>query len=186
MSEFILGVLAVILFLLSLFLIFIIMIQRGKGGGIAGSLTGTAQSAFGARGGDLLMWWTIGLTGVWISLSGITIFFYSSPMDEAQAEVGGATTQSDGDDNSQAIGAVDNLSINDTDAIIEAVDEAAAAEETDADVDANDANSSTIGNEPDVNNQNTDSNKNEAKPDAASADKADSAIPDTTADDSSE
>ena len=74
-----LGVLAVLLFLLSLFLVFIIMIQRGKGGGIAGSLTGTAQSAFGARGGDLLMWWTIGLTGVWIMLSGLTIFFYSSP-----------------------------------------------------------------------------------------------------------
>jgi len=79
MGGFMLGVLAVLLFLLSLFLVFIIMIQRGKGGGIAGSLTGTAQSAFGARGGDLLMWWTIGLTGVWIMLSGLTIFFYSSP-----------------------------------------------------------------------------------------------------------
>ena len=54
-------VLAVLLFLLSLFLVFLIMIQRGKGGGIAGSLTGTAQSAFGARGGDMLMWWTIAL-----------------------------------------------------------------------------------------------------------------------------
>ena len=51
MSDFFLGALAVLLFLLSLFLVFIIMIQRGKGGGIAGSLTGTAQSAFGARGG---------------------------------------------------------------------------------------------------------------------------------------
>ena len=73
MSDFFLGALAVLLFLLSLFLVFIIMIQRGKGGGIAGSLTGTAQSAFGARGGDLLMWVTIALTGVWIFLSGITI-----------------------------------------------------------------------------------------------------------------
>lgn len=103
MSDFILGVMAVLLFLLSLFLIFIIMIQRGKGGGIAGSLTGTAQSAFGARGGDLLMWWTIGLTGVWIFLSGITIFFYSSPMDEAQAEDQGGVQdtelQSDVSDN---------------------------------------------------------------------------------------
>ena len=98
-----LGVLAVLLFLLSLFLVFIIMIQRGKGGGIAGSLTGTAQSAFGARGGDLLMWWTIGLTGVWIMLSGLTIFFYSSPskieedqggvQDEEGAAVGAPPTE---------------------------------------------------------------------------------------------
>ena len=78
-GGFLLGTLAVFLFLLSLFLVFLIMIQRGKGGGIAGSLTGTAQSAFGARGGDMLMWWTIGFTGVWIVLSCVTIMLYSSP-----------------------------------------------------------------------------------------------------------
>ena len=76
-SGFFLGLLGVILFLLSLFLIFIILIQRGKGGGIAGSLTGTAQSAFGARGGDILMWLTLTLTIIWILLCCLTIFFYS-------------------------------------------------------------------------------------------------------------
>jgi len=76
-SGFFLGLLGVILFLLSLFLIFIILIQRGKGGGIAGSLTGTAQSAFGARGGDILMWLTLTMTIIWILLCCITIFFYS-------------------------------------------------------------------------------------------------------------
>ena len=93
MSDFFLGTSAVLLFLLSLFLVFIIMIQRGKGGGIAGSLTGTAQSAFGARGGDLLMWVTIGLTGVWILLSGITIFFYSSPSDSPELEEKGGVIE---------------------------------------------------------------------------------------------
>ena len=76
-SGFFLGLLGVILFLLSLFLIFIILIQRGKGGGIAGSLTGTAQSAFGARGGDILMWLTLTMTLIWILLCCLTIFFYS-------------------------------------------------------------------------------------------------------------
>ena len=76
-SGFFLGLLGVILFLLSLFLIFIILIQRGKGGGIAGSLTGTAQSAFGARGGDILMWLTLTMTIIWILLCCLTIFFYS-------------------------------------------------------------------------------------------------------------
>jgi preprotein translocase subunit SecG len=76
-SGFFLGLLGVILFLLSLFLIFIILIQRGKGGGIAGSLTGTAQSAFGARGGDILMWLTLTMTIIWILLCCLTIYFYS-------------------------------------------------------------------------------------------------------------
>ncbi|MDE0817169.1 MAG: preprotein translocase subunit SecG [Pirellulaceae bacterium] len=76
-SGFFLGLLGVTLFLLSLFLVFIILIQRGKGGGIAGSLTGTAQSAFGARGGDILMWLTLTMTIIWILLCCLTIFFYS-------------------------------------------------------------------------------------------------------------
>jgi preprotein translocase subunit SecG len=80
-SGFFLGLLGVILFLISLFLVFIILIQRGKGGGIAGSLTGTAQSAFGARGGDILMWLTLSLTIIWILLCCVTIFFYSRVQD---------------------------------------------------------------------------------------------------------
>ncbi|MBT3890722.1 MAG: preprotein translocase subunit SecG [Planctomycetaceae bacterium] len=80
-SGFFLGLLGVILFLISVFLVFIILIQRGKGGGIAGSLTGTAQSAFGARGGDILMWLTLTLTIIWILLCCVTIFFYSRVQD---------------------------------------------------------------------------------------------------------
>lgn len=100
-----LGALAVILFLLSLFLVFIIMMQRGKGGGIAGSLTGTAQSAFGARGGDALMWLTIALTGVWIFLSCVTIYSYSSPKDagQTQQDEGGASeSNTDSSDDSSS------------------------------------------------------------------------------------
>lgn len=81
LSGFFLGLLGVILFLISSFLVFIILIQRGKGGGIAGSLTGTAQSAFGARGGDILMWLTLSLTLIWILLCCVTIFFYSQVQD---------------------------------------------------------------------------------------------------------
>ena len=80
-AGFFLGLLGVILFLISVFLVFIILIQRGKGGGIAGSLTGTAQSAFGARGGDILMWLTLSLTIIWILLCCVTIFFYSRVQD---------------------------------------------------------------------------------------------------------
>ena len=103
-----LGALAVVLFFLSLFLVFIIMMQRGKGGGIAGSLTGTAQSAFGARGGDALMWVTIALTGVWIFLSCVTIYSYSSPKDASQSQ------QDEGGASESDIAASDDSSSEDT------------------------------------------------------------------------
>lgn len=118
-----LGVLAVLLFLLSLFLVFLIMIQRGKGGGIAGSLTGTAQSAFGARGGDMLMWWTIAFTGVWIFLSCITIYFYSSPSSASaeQENEGGAdnvqvddSSAGNGMDSSNIIDAINTTDADDS------------------------------------------------------------------------
>ena len=61
-KEFALGFL---LFFISLFMIFIILIQRGKGGGLAGALTGTAQSAFGANAGT----WTLFGTAKWTWIS---------------------------------------------------------------------------------------------------------------------
>jgi len=141
-----LGVLAVLLFLLSLFLVFIIMIQRGKGGGIAGSLTGTAQSAFGARGGDLLMWWTIILTGVWIFLSGITIYFYSSPAGQVELEEGGVEEVEQTDDTNSLTSpgvtpadAVNSLT-NSTDASDDISDDASEQPDVDAtDVNTDDA-----------------------------------------------
>ena len=146
MGDIMLGVLAVLLFLLSLFLVFIIMIQRGKGGGIAGSLTGTAQSAFGARGGDLLMWWTIGLTGVWIMLSGLTIFFYSSP-SKVEEDQGGVQDEEDATTSNSLTSpgispAVPTGSpINETDAAEDVSDESLAQPDVDeADLDEADAN----------------------------------------------
>ncbi|MEL0097676.1 MAG: preprotein translocase subunit SecG [Planctomycetaceae bacterium] len=166
MADFFLGALAVLLFLLSLFLVFIIMIQRGKGGGIAGSLTGTAQSAFGARGGDLLMWWTIGITAVWIFLSGVTIFFYSSPAGDVAEEQGGVeeVDQSNDTDNSTTPGvstadAINSL-INSTDA-----DEDISEDSVDqVDVDAEDVNADEASVEPKAENgeASTDAPQNES------------------------
>ena len=69
-TEFLLGFL---LFFISLFMIFIILIQRGKGGGLAGALTGTAQSAFGAKAGDTMTKVTLTVSIIWILLISITI-----------------------------------------------------------------------------------------------------------------
>ena len=50
-------------------LIFLVLIQRGKGGGLAGAFGGVGgSSAFGSRAGDLFTRVTLILAAVWIFL----------------------------------------------------------------------------------------------------------------------
>lgn len=59
----------VLLFLASLFLILLILIQRGRGGGLAGAFGGAGgQSAFGTKAGDVFTRITIGAAAIWILL----------------------------------------------------------------------------------------------------------------------
>ena len=52
-----------------LFLIVLVLIQRGKGGGLAGAFGGMGgQSAFGTKAGDLFTKITIGVAAFWIVL----------------------------------------------------------------------------------------------------------------------
>ena len=56
-----------ILLLLGLFLILLILIQRGKGGGLVGALSGVGGSSpFGSRAGDTFTRITIGVAAAWI------------------------------------------------------------------------------------------------------------------------
>ncbi len=58
-----------LLFLSGLFLILLVLVQRGKGGGLAGAFGGMGgQSAFGTKAGDLFTKITIGVAFVWIIL----------------------------------------------------------------------------------------------------------------------
>jgi preprotein translocase subunit SecG len=55
--------------LAGILLVFIVLIQRGKGGGLAGAFGGTGgSSAFGSRAGDLFTRVTLVLAAVWILL----------------------------------------------------------------------------------------------------------------------
>jgi preprotein translocase subunit SecG len=66
--------LAIILILTSLFLILLVLIQRGRGGGLAGAFGGMGgQSAFGAKAGDLFTRVTIGVAAFWIVLCMVSL-----------------------------------------------------------------------------------------------------------------
>lgn len=61
--------LEILLAITSLFLIVLVLIQRGKGGGLAGAFGGMGgQSAFGTKAGDLFTKITIGVASFWIVL----------------------------------------------------------------------------------------------------------------------
>ena len=62
-------ILPTLLFLTSIFLILLVLIQRGRGGGLAGAFGGLGgQSAFGTKAGDLFTRITIGVAAFWIIL----------------------------------------------------------------------------------------------------------------------
>ena len=66
MAGFLQSLLFVFMVLLSLFLILIILLQRGKGGGLVGAFGGMGgNSAFGAKTGDVFMKITVVAAIIW-------------------------------------------------------------------------------------------------------------------------
>lgn len=67
------------LFLLSLFLVLLILVQRGRGGGLTGALGGPGgQSAFGTKAGDLFTRITSFVALGWIALCAFTMWSIGS------------------------------------------------------------------------------------------------------------
>lgn len=91
-QSFFLGIL---LFFTSLFLIFIVLIQRGRGGGLTGALGGTGQSAFGSRAGDELTYITLVVAGGWIFLCIVCIWVMNPP--DSNTLIGDDAVQTDTD-----------------------------------------------------------------------------------------
>jgi preprotein translocase subunit SecG len=72
--DLLLGFLNVVIVILTIFLIGIILIQRGKGGGLAGAFGGMGgSSAFGTRTGDVFTKVTVGVAIGWILLSMVMV-----------------------------------------------------------------------------------------------------------------
>jgi preprotein translocase subunit SecG len=74
LSQYIFGPL---LFLLSAFITLIILLQRGRGGGLTGALGGAGgASAFGVKAGDIFTRITAISVLLWIVLCSLTCFWY--------------------------------------------------------------------------------------------------------------
>jgi preprotein translocase subunit SecG len=72
--DFLASLLNWILLPLSAFMILLILIQRGKGGGLIGALGGAGGSSpFGSRAGDQFTRWTIYVAIAWLFLTMIQV-----------------------------------------------------------------------------------------------------------------
>jgi preprotein translocase subunit SecG len=80
----------VVLLLLGLFLILLVLIQRGKGGGLVGALSGVGGSSpFGSRAGDAFTRITIYVAAIWLLLTMIQVrVIQSSAYDVREQTLG--------------------------------------------------------------------------------------------------
>ena len=75
MSHFYSNIFSILFAFASVFLIFIVLLQRGRGGGLAGAFGATGgQSAFGTKAGDVFTRITIGVAVAWVALAAATTF----------------------------------------------------------------------------------------------------------------
>ena len=80
MGDIGLTFLGILLFLTSFFMMLLILVQRGKGGGLTGALGGMGgQSAFGSKAGDVFTRITVITAIIWITLCMVTTAAYNPP-----------------------------------------------------------------------------------------------------------
>jgi len=76
-----------LMFLTAVFLILLVLVQRGRGGGLAGALGGAGgQSAFGAKAGDLFTRITMVSATFWILLCVLAVRLLAPPPSYGLAE----------------------------------------------------------------------------------------------------
>ena len=86
--------LPIILFVTALFLILLVLVQRGRGGGLAGAFGGMGgQSAFGTKAGDLFTRITIGVAAFWIFLCALSVKLLSFEDTRISSGLGSSAQQ---------------------------------------------------------------------------------------------
>ena len=81
---FIMTVVAVLFVICCVALVLIILIQKGRGGGLSAAFGGAmASGILGSKTGDFLTWVTIVLVGVFLTLAVVMAKFYKEPEPDA-------------------------------------------------------------------------------------------------------
>lgn len=81
--SFIMKLVAVVWFICAIVLILVILIQKGRGGGLSGAFGGgLASGILGSKTGDFLTWVTIALAGVVILLSVVMAKYYKPKVSD--------------------------------------------------------------------------------------------------------
>lgn len=88
--AFIMKVIVGIFVLCAAALVLIVLIQKGRGGGLSGVLGGgIASGILGSKTGDFLTWVTVSLAGLFLLLAGMMVKFYKPTV----SDFGGPATQ---------------------------------------------------------------------------------------------
>lgn len=75
--SFLMNLVAIVFVLCAVVLILIVLVQKGKGGGLSAAFGGgLASGILGSKTGDFLTWVTIALAGVFLILSVAMVKFY--------------------------------------------------------------------------------------------------------------
>jgi len=91
---FFMKIVAALFVVCSVVLILVILIQKGRGGGLTGALTGGLTSGIlGTKTGDFLTWLTIALVGLFLTLAVLMAKFYRPTvtdfgLDQSQQQQG--------------------------------------------------------------------------------------------------
>jgi preprotein translocase subunit SecG len=84
---------------LGIFLMIVILLQRGRGGGLAGAFGGLGgQSAFGTKAGDVFTRITIVLAVCWVIVAGSSGYFLRAGAEQRASGLGDVETLSPGED----------------------------------------------------------------------------------------
>ena len=97
--------LGLLLALTATFLILLVLVQRGRGGGLSGALGGMGgQSAFGAKAGDVFTRVTIVTAIFWILLCVASIKLLGGGNDKLSGDLGSSVPAAEGPEMTQPVG----------------------------------------------------------------------------------